>query len=100
MRRGINGLCEIVENSNMGDLMKKHLFVFCGKRKHSIKILYFDRSGYALWQKRLEQERFPWPKRHEEEVVNLTVEQFEWLLSGYDPWKMKPFAQLQFEKVS
>lgn len=100
MRRGITGLCEIVQNINMGELMGKHLFVFCGKRRHSIKVLYFDRSGFALWQKRLEKDRFPWPRKLSDSVVSLTAEQFEWLLEGYDIWKMRRFSELKFEKVS
>jgi transposase len=99
MRRGINGLCELVGVENMGDLMKPHLFVFCGKRRHSIKVLYFDKSGFAMWQKKLEKARFHWPKKFEEKIVTLTPEYFDWLLSGYDVWKMKPFEKLNFEKL-
>jgi transposase len=84
----------------MGELMGPNLFVFCGKRRHSIKILYFDKSGFALWQKRLEKERFAWPKKHESEVVRLTPSQMQWLLDGYDVWKMKPFEELRFSRVS
>jgi transposase len=100
MRKAINGLCEIVAAEGMGELMGPHLFVFCGRRKHTIKILYFDRSGFALWQKRLEKERFQWPKHHESEVVRLTTSQLQWLLEGYDVWKMKPFEELRFSRVS
>lgn len=99
MRRGINGLCEIVGMEHMGELMKAHLFVFCGRRRDSIKVLYFDRSGFALWQKKLEKDKFPWPRKFVEKVVTLTPEHFDWLLSGYDVWKMKPFEKLNFEKV-
>jgi len=53
MRRGINGLCDLVQASGMGDLVGSNLFVFCGKRRHQIKVLYFDKSGFCLWQKRL-----------------------------------------------
>ena len=63
MRKSINGLCEIVEFEKMGDLMGPNLFVFMGRRRHLIKVLYFDRSGFCLWTKRLEQERFSWPKK-------------------------------------
>ncbi len=100
MRRGINGLCEIVSLDNMGELSGKNLFIFCGKRKNSIKILYFDHSGFCLWQKKLDQARFPWPKKNAESVVQLSSEQLNWLLEGYDVWKMKPFEEIKFERVS
>jgi transposase len=100
MRRGINGLCEIVHAANMGDITGKNLFVFCGKRRDSIKVLYFDRSGFFLWQKRLETDKFPWPKKHAVEIVTLSPQQFTWLLEGFDVWKIKPFAEAQFERVS
>lgn len=100
MRRGINGLCEIVQSANMGEITGKNLFVFCGKRRDSIKVLYFDRSGFCLWQKRLETDKFPWPKKFAEEIVNLSPQQFSWLLEGFDIWKIKPFADAHFERVS
>lgn len=100
MRKSINGLSEIVEFEKMGALMGPNLFVFMGKRRHLIKVLYFDRSGFCLWTKRLEQERFCWPKKSTSDVVQLTAEQFGWLLDGFDITKMKPFKALFFEKVS
>jgi transposase len=100
MRKQINGLSEIVQMAEMGDMMRPHLFVFTGRRRDLIKVLYFDRSGYALWMKRLEKDKFPWPRKHTDSVVRLTAEQFSWLLDGYDVWKMKPFESLFFERVS
>lgn len=100
MRRGINGLCELVALSEMGDFSGKNLFVFCGKRRDSIKVLYFDKSGFCLWQKRLEHDRFPWPKKLTETIVKLSPEQFAWLVDGYDVWKIRPFESIQFERVS
>jgi len=99
MRRGINGLSEIVQSADMGNLTGKNLFVFAGRRKNSVKVLYFDRSGFCLWQKRLDQERFPWPKKLTDDVVRLTPEQFAWLLEGFDVWKIKPFEDMKFETV-
>ena len=100
MRRGINGLCDLVAASAMGNLSGKNLFVFTGKRRDSIKVLYFDRSGFCLWQKRLESDKFPWPKKATDEVVSLSTEQFAWLLDGYDVWKIKPFNETKFERAS
>lgn len=99
-RKAINGLSEIVEQAQMGELSGPHLFVFCGKRRDVIKILYFDKSGFALWQKRLEQAKFPWPKKHDDAILRLTPEQMQWLLDGYDVWKMKPFEKFHFSQVS
>lgn len=99
-RKAINGLSKIVEEAQMGELRSPTLFVFCNKRRHTLKILYFDKSGFALWQKRLEQDRFPWPKRNDSTVVSLSVSQMQWLLEGYDVWKMKPFEEFHFSKVS
>jgi transposase len=99
-RKAINGLSEIVEQAQMGELMGPYLFVFCGKRRDVVKILYFDKSGFALWMKRLEKEKFPWPKKHEGNVLKLTPGQMQWLLDGYDVWKMKPFEEFHFSQVS
>jgi transposase len=98
MRKSISGLSVLVEQAQMGELMGPNLFVFANQRRDLMKVIYFDRSGFALWMKKLEQERFPWPKKHETQVVSLTSEQFEWLLDGYDVWKMKPFEKLHFAK--
>ncbi|HNP99172.1 MAG TPA: IS66 family insertion sequence element accessory protein TnpB [Bacteroidia bacterium] len=100
MRRGIHGLCDLVQFCGMGDLAGKNLFVFTGRRRDLIKVLYFDRSGFCLWQKRLEKDRFPWPKKISEKIIFLSPEQFAWLLDGYDVWKIKPFASAHFERVS
>jgi transposase len=99
-RKAINGLSAIVEEAKMGNLMEPHLFVFVNRDRRVLKMLYFAKSGFALWQKRLEQERFPWPKHGQDGVVKLTAEQLEWLLDGYDVWKMKPFQELRFERFS
>lgn len=100
MRKAINGLSQIVESAQMGSLMEPHLFVFGGKTRSVVKILYFDRSGFCLWQKRLEQDKFPWPKKSLDVVVAITPEQLSWLLDGYDIFKVKPFAELNYERVS
>lgn len=99
MRKSIQGLCEIVQLEGMGEWMRPSLFVFSGKRRSAIKILYFDRSGFCLWQKKLDREKFPWPKRDFREVISISTEQLEWLLQGYDVWRMRPFSEVKFEKI-
>ena len=99
MRKGINGLSEIVQMAQMGPIMGNSLFVFCGRRRNSLKILYFDKSGFALWQKRLEQDKFAWPKKLSDEVIEISSEQMSWLLEGIDVFKIRRFEELHFEKV-
>lgn len=83
-RKAINGLTALVEDELNRDAYTGDLFVFCNKSKDKLKILYWDKTGFALWQKRLEKQKFKWPSKINETEFLLTAEQLEWLLSGYD----------------
>jgi transposase len=48
-----------------------------------IKILYWDRNGFCLWQKRLERHRFVWPES-QTQVLGLEGRELNWLLEGLD----------------
>ena len=55
MRMGINGLSLIVlEHFEQNPTDKGRYFVFCNKARNRMKVLYFDKNGFALWLKRLE----------------------------------------------
>ncbi|WP_083963614.1 IS66 family insertion sequence element accessory protein TnpB [Spirochaeta cellobiosiphila] len=41
------------------DPLSQSLFLFCGRNRKLIKVLYWDRNGFCLWQKRLERDKFP-----------------------------------------
>ena len=64
-RKGINGLSVLVEEQLIHNPFSGQLFVFINRRRDKIKILYWERAGFCLWQKRLEQERFKWPEHLE-----------------------------------
>ena len=98
-RKGINGLAVLVEDSLSLDPFCEHLFVFCNRRRDRIKILYWEHSGFCLWQKRLERARFHWPRKGFDELVTLTSQQLNWLLDGYDITRMKPHEKLVFSSV-
>lgn len=83
-RKSINGLAVIVEQQMALSPYIDAVFVFCNKRRDRLKVLYWDRTGFCLWYKRLEQDKFQWPRKLDDEVVELTVEQFAWLLRGLD----------------
>lgn len=98
-RKSIDGLSSIVEEMGL-DVFGKYLFIFCSRRRNRLKILYWDRTGFALWYKRLERERFHWPKSDAQAAIELDAEKLRWLLSGIDIWRMKSHEILQFAKVS
>ena len=79
-RKGFNGLSVLVEATLAYDPFSRNLFCFVNKRRTQIKVLYWQRTGFCLWLKRLEEERFKWPFHLEGPVVELDEEQFRWLL--------------------
>ena len=81
MRRSIDGLAAVVQQSFRLDPFSDSLFLFCGKRRDRIKALYWEGDGFVLLYKRLERGNFQWP-RSESEVRDLTPQQFRWLMEG------------------
>jgi hypothetical protein len=51
MRKGFDSLAQLVESSLALDPLSGHLYVFRSRRGDRIKILYWDRDGYAMWYK-------------------------------------------------
>lgn len=58
MRKSFDGLIALVANELHEAPLSGHLFVFINRKRSYIKILYFDRSGYCIWSKRLESGQF------------------------------------------
>lgn len=83
MRKSINGLSLLVEEHFQLDLFSGSLFAFCNRSRNRVKILYWDRNGFCLWLKRLEQDTFRWPET-ESEVLEISRPALDWLLHGLD----------------
>lgn len=83
-RKSINGLAALVESELELPSMSGAVFVFCNKGRDKLKILYWDRTGFALWYKRLEKDKFKWPTKVSGSTLALSEQQLHWLLSGYD----------------
>lgn len=98
-RKAVNGLSAIVEEEFSASLYDEALFVFCNRRRDKLKCLYWDRTGFALWYKRLEQSRYQWPRLGKGDVLSLGEQEFMWLLEGYDITKMRPHKTLNYQEV-
>jgi transposase len=98
-RKGINGLSSLVESELSLDLFSEALFVFTNRRRDKVKILYWERSGFCLWIKRLEKERFKWPTFLGDEVAMLNGTQLNWLLDGIDLRYMQPHQTLSYKSA-
>ena len=98
MRKAINSLSILVESTLRLDPFSGHLFVFCNRGQTILKVLYWDRNGFCLWQKRLEKHRFKWP-RDKSEVMEIGVEELGFILEGLDIRTVRPLEDLHYKSV-
>jgi len=82
MRKSINGLSGIVQDSFSLDPFGEALFVFCNRKRDRIKILQWDSDGFWLLFKRLEKGHFRWPAEGGDATITLTGEELAILLGG------------------
>lgn len=98
-RKSIDGLSLLVEQGLGLDPFAASLYVFVNKRRDKIKILHWEKNGFVLWYKRLEQARFQWPKDDTGATVTLNGEELNWLLDGFDLWRNQPHKSLNYRSV-
>jgi transposase len=82
MRKSINGLVSIVEQSFKLDPFGGDVFVFCNRNRDRIKILEWDGDGFWLYFKRLEKGHFRWPAEGSDPTMSFTAEELQILLGG------------------
>jgi transposase len=83
MRKGFDGLAQLARERIAEDPLSGHLFVFRNKRRDRIKILYWDRDGFALWYKRLETGAFRFPEAKDGRIEVTPAEMLA-VLEGID----------------
>lgn len=104
-RKQSDSLCAIVTNNfNLNPFDGDQVFMFCNKRRTSIKVLRYDKNGFILAQKKLidiDKMKFQWPK-NQEDIKSITIEQVKWLLQGLTIEPKKAFKEhnLSEEKIA
>jgi transposase len=94
MRKSIDGLSMVVAQFDHAPTSGA-LYVFFNRSFDKIKILYWERNGFCLWYKRLEQERFRLSDASG--VVQVSQQQLRWLLDGLDYTKLQGHKALTYE---
>ena len=85
MRKGFDTLAALVKEFLGQDPLSGHLFLFVGRAKDRLKILYWDADGFALWYKRLEEGTFRMPRAGLDDVsVELKASELAMMLEGID----------------
>ena len=99
-RKQIDSLCELVKTKFNLNPYKKEAFIFCNKKRTSIKVLCYDKNGFILAQKTLldtNKMKFQWP-RNSSELKEITREQLNWLLSGLKIYPKKYFKEIDIDE--
>lgn len=85
MRRSFDGLHALVRDHLQLDAFAGHLYIFSNRRKDRLKVLYWDRDGFAVWAKRLEEGSFAIPSAEPGSTrIEITTEELAAVLSGID----------------
>lgn len=82
MRRGFDRLAETARSVAEEDPLSGHLFVFRNKRADRLKVLVWDRNGFAVWYKRLERGQFHFPLADGRRAMTIHPSAFQLLLGG------------------
>ncbi len=90
MRKGFDTLAALVREHFQHDPLSGHLFLFVGRDRDRIKILYWDSDGFAVWYKRLEEGTFRLPPaKNAGASVELKASELAMLLAGIDLTSIK-----------
>lgn len=95
-RKQISSLCSIIRNNFNMNPYDRSAYIFCNRKRNSIKVLCYDKNGFILAQKTLldtERMKFQWP-RNEKELARIDKQQLNWLLSGLSIEQKTSFKEI------
>ena len=93
-RKWIDGLSAVVQFEMQQSVTEESLYVFVSKCRRKIKILYWDKTGYAVWYKRLEKEKFP-KVISSQNSLTMRMQDLKYFLEGGDFTKIKTHKKMQ-----
>ena len=88
MRQSFDSLALLVKNIIHQDPLSGHIFVFRNRRADRLKLLYWDRDGFAIWYKRLEKGTFRWPAKPEDAAL-IDQRRLSMILQGVDIYSLR-----------
>ena len=98
-RKQTSSLCSVIQKVFNMNPYDKSAYIFCNKKRNSIRILCYDKNGFILAQKTLldtEKIKFQWP-RNSNELKYITKQQLEWLLSGLKIEQKNSFKDIKID---
>jgi transposase len=99
MRKSFNGLSALVKQKLQENPLSGHYFVFINRKKTQTKILYFDRSGYCIWGKRLEQGQFNIGKVSDDKIL-IDGTRLKMILEGLQARKIRQYKRYKLPDKS
>lgn len=96
-RKQISSLCSIIKDNFKMNPYNKTAYIFCNKKRNSIRVLCYDKNGFILAQKTLldaEKMKFKWPI-NSNELNRITKKQLEWLLAGLKIEQKNSFKDIE-----
>ena len=98
-RMQTSSLCSIVKEIFGKNPYDRSAYIFCNKKRNSIRVLCYDKNGFILAQKTLldtNKMKFQWP-RDSKELKNISKKQLEWLLSGLKIEQKNSFKEIDID---
>jgi transposase len=99
MRRSIDGLAALVQESFQLNPFSPCLFVFCNRQRDRLKILHWQHNGFWLYYRRLERGRFEWPNSADDKTVVISRRELNWLLDGLSVVQQKAHPRVNARTV-
>ncbi len=99
MRKSIDSLSALVLQEFNQNPQCGHLFIFFNRYRDKVKVIFWDRNGYALHYKRMEKHRFVVPSINNQSQMVITETQLNGLLAGLNFEIMGDFTEIEYDKI-